>query len=93
MQYNIGIIVSKGHELDTWYVNKNANKKWYEVTSGPRGNEVITIICYKHLHDMSKKQSSTNYKCFSVINPIQTIQIKLNNFQKAIECNNLRTAL
>jgi hypothetical protein len=48
VQYSRGIIVYKGHELDTWHVNNNANKKWYEVTSGPRGNEVITNTCYTH---------------------------------------------
>ncbi len=46
MQYNIGIIVARGHELDTWHVNKNGNKKWYEATLGPRGSEVIIVTCY-----------------------------------------------
>jgi hypothetical protein len=48
VQYSIRIIISKEHELDTWHVNKNANKKWYKITSSPWGNEVITITCYTH---------------------------------------------
>ncbi len=50
VQYNIGIIVAKGHELDRWYVNKNANEKCYEATLGPKGNEVIIITCYTPSH-------------------------------------------
>jgi hypothetical protein len=30
VEWNIGIIVARGHELDTWHGNKNANKKWFE---------------------------------------------------------------
>jgi len=42
-------------------------------------------------HDMSRKYSySTNYNFFFVVNPIQTVQRKLNNFQKVIECSDLR---
>jgi hypothetical protein len=29
---NVGIIVTKVHELDTWHGNMNANKKRYEAT-------------------------------------------------------------
>jgi hypothetical protein len=74
VQYSIGIIIAKGHELDTWYVNKNANEKWYDPTLGPKGNEVITITCYTHTHDMSRKHSCyVNYKRFNVVNPIQMV--------------------
>jgi hypothetical protein len=36
------------HELDTWHVKKNANKKWNETTLGLRADEVITTTCYTH---------------------------------------------
>jgi hypothetical protein len=29
---SVGIIVARGHELDTWHGNKKTNKKWYEAT-------------------------------------------------------------
>jgi len=48
VQSSLGIIVAKGHDLDTWHVNKNANKKWHETTSSPRGSEVTTITCYTY---------------------------------------------
>jgi hypothetical protein len=48
VQWSRGIIVAKGHEFDTWHVNKDANKKWHEATLGLRGSEVITITCYTH---------------------------------------------
>jgi len=48
VQSSSRIIVAKGHDLDTWHVNKNANKKWHETTSSPRGSEVTTITCYTY---------------------------------------------
>jgi hypothetical protein len=48
MQWSIGIIVVRGHELDTWHVSKNVNKKWDDTTLGPKGNEIITITCYTY---------------------------------------------
>jgi hypothetical protein len=41
------------------------------------------------MHDMNRKHNcSANYKCCSVVSPIQIVQIKLDSFNKAIGCNN-----
>jgi hypothetical protein len=46
------------------------------------------------MHDTSKKHNySTNHIRCSVVNPIQTVQRTLNNFEKATECNNLIATL
>jgi hypothetical protein len=43
---------------------------------------------------MSRKHSCyADYKHFNVVNPTQIVQRKLDNFEKAIECNNWRATL
>ncbi len=49
---------------------KNAKIKWHETTLGLRANEVITITCYTHTHDMRKKHSCfVNYNILMLSHP------------------------
>jgi hypothetical protein len=60
VQWNIKIIVVRGHELDTWHGNKNANKKvWSHIR--PKGywsdhNYMLHPPCMMHLQILCKTQ-------------------------------------